>query len=105
MNLARAAAATSTLEHYIWSTLPSAKTLSKGKAPCAHLDYKAEVDDRIRSDLPELAKKTTFLFFGFYPSNFVFFPSCKPFELVCYLPSLSRLPTTIPRFPSPSRLP
>ncbi|KAF2688511.1 NAD(P)-binding protein, partial [Lentithecium fluviatile CBS 122367] len=81
MNLARAAAKTPTLEHYIWSTLPNAKKLSKGKTLCAHLDYKAEVDDRIRAELPELAKKTTFLFFGYYPSNMVFFPMLKPFEL------------------------
>jgi hypothetical protein len=89
MNLARAASKTSTLEHYIWSTLPNAKKLSNGKTPCAHLDYKAEVDDKIRSELPELAKKTTFLFFGYYPSNMVFFPMVKPFELVSPRPLLN----------------
>ncbi|KAF2640724.1 NAD(P)-binding protein [Massarina eburnea CBS 473.64] len=81
LNLARAASKSSTLEHYIWSTLPNAKKITGGKVPCPHFDYKAEVDDKIRSELPELAKKTTFLFFGYYPSNMAFFPMCKPFEL------------------------
>ncbi|KAJ4287573.1 hypothetical protein N0V90_012276 [Kalmusia sp. IMI 367209] len=79
--LARAASKTSTLEHYIWSTLPSAKALTDGKYPVPHLDYKAEVDDWIRSDLPELNKKTTYLVLGFYPNNFANFPNLKPFEL------------------------
>jgi hypothetical protein len=81
-NLARAAAATSSLEHYIWSTLPSASKLSNGKMPVPHMDYKAEVDERIRKELPDLASKTTYLFFGYYPSNLAFFPMIKPFELV-----------------------
>ncbi|KAH7077502.1 hypothetical protein BKA63DRAFT_508404 [Paraphoma chrysanthemicola] len=78
MNLARAAAQIPTLEHYIWSTLPNAKKLSNGEAACAHLDYKANVDERMRKDFPELAAKTTYLFFGFYPSNMAFLPMLKP---------------------------
>ncbi|KAF1965844.1 NAD(P)-binding protein [Bimuria novae-zelandiae CBS 107.79] len=79
--LARAASQTSSLEHYIWSTLPGAKALTNGKFPVPHFDYKAEVDDWIRSDLPELHKKTTYLVLGFYPSNLAFFPMLKPFEI------------------------
>jgi NmrA-like family len=82
MKLARAAAKTSTLEHYIWSTLPAAKALTGGKFPVPHLDYKANVDHRIRKELPQLAKKTTYLYFGFYPSNMAFFPMMKPLEVV-----------------------
>jgi hypothetical protein len=78
-NLAVAASKTSTLEHYIWSTLPNAKKLSNGKTPVAHLDYKAEVDEWVKTDLPDLAKKTTYLFFGYYPTNMAFFPTVKPF--------------------------
>lgn len=85
--LARAAAQSSTLEHYIWSTLPSASKTSGGKAPVPHLDYKAEVDEIIRKEMPELARKTTFLFFGFYGSNMAYFPFCKPLEWVGVIPS------------------
>ncbi|KAF2443614.1 NAD(P)-binding protein [Karstenula rhodostoma CBS 690.94] len=79
--LARAASHTSSLEHYVWSTLPSAKGATNGKFPVPHLDYKAEVDEWIRSDLPDLHAKTTYLVLGFYPNNFVNFPNLKPFEL------------------------
>lgn len=37
MNLARAAAKTSSLEHYIWSSLPSAETITKGKLKVPHV--------------------------------------------------------------------
>lgn len=80
--LARAVSKTSSLEHYVWSTLPSAKAQTNGKFPVPHLDYKAEVDEWIRSDLPDLHKKTTYLVLGFYPNNFASFPNLKPFELV-----------------------
>lgn len=83
MNLARAAARTPTLEHYLWSTLPSADGPTNGTIHVPHLDYKAAVDDKIRSELPELAKKTTYLWFGYYgPHNMAFFPNLKPFELM-----------------------
>ena len=82
MSLAKAASAVNTLEHYIWSTLPGAASLTNNKFPVPHLDYKAKADDRIRAELPELAKKTTFLFFGYYPSNMAFFPMLKPLEIV-----------------------
>jgi len=77
-NLARAAAKTTSLEHYIWSTLPNANKISKGKCPVAHFDYKAEIDEWIRSELPDLAKKTTFLFFGYYTTNVIGFEFIKP---------------------------
>lgn len=82
LTLARAAAKSSSLEHYVWSTLPDAKKTSNGKCPVPHLDYKAEVDNIIRQEMPELARKTTFLFFGYYGTNMAFFPFCKPMEVV-----------------------
>lgn len=82
MNIARAAAATRTLEHYIWSTTPSAKVMTLGKHLAPHMDYKAKVDARIQSELPELAAITTYLYFGYYPQNLAFIPICKPVELV-----------------------
>ncbi|KAI1073533.1 NAD(P)-binding protein [Whalleya microplaca] len=80
MKLARAAARTPTLEHYIWSTTPSAKRMFNGQEVSPHMDYKANVDARIKSELPELAKKTTYLYFGYYPQNLAFFPCMKPIE-------------------------
>lgn len=108
-NLAKAAANTATLEHYIWSTLPSAKKLSDGKIPVPHWsvscpspdpcpsshqvevianarvgsrDYKANVDDYIKSQQPDLAAKTTYLSVGYYPQNMAYFPQIKPLEIV-----------------------
>ncbi|KAH8200577.1 hypothetical protein TruAng_005229 [Truncatella angustata] len=80
MRIARAAAQVPTLEHYIWSTCPSAKRMFNGELLTPHMDYKANVDARIKAELPELAKKTTYLYFGYYPQNFAFFPLLKPFE-------------------------
>lgn len=82
MRIARAAAATSTLEHYIWSTTPSAKRMFKGKFLTPHMDYKANIDARIKSELPDLAAITTYLYFGYYPQNMAFFPLIKPIEHV-----------------------
>jgi hypothetical protein len=84
MNIARAAASTRTLEHYIWSTTPSAKRMLRGKLVAPHMDYKANVDARIKSELPKLAAMTSYLYFGYYPQNMAFFPLCKPFECVRY---------------------
>lgn len=83
MNIARAAAATRTVEHYLWSTTPSAKRRFWGKLTAPHMDYKANVDARIKAELPELAAITTYLYFGYYPQNMAFFPLCKPIEYVC----------------------
>ncbi|RDI76646.1 hypothetical protein Vi05172_g13352 [Venturia inaequalis] len=80
MNIARAAASTDTLEHYIWSTTPSAKRKFKGELLTPHMDYKANVDARIKSELPDLAKISTYLYFGYYPQNMAYFPLIKPIE-------------------------
>ncbi|KAK9770366.1 hypothetical protein AB5N19_13966 [Seiridium cardinale] len=80
MKIARAAAQTPTLEHYFWSTCPSAKRVFNGELVVPHMDYKANIDARIKSELPELAKKTTYLYIGYYPQNLAFLPLLKPFE-------------------------
>ena len=82
ITLARAAANVTGLEHYIWSTLPSATKQSNSKHPVPHLDYKAEVDEYIQQELKDLAKKTTYLLAGFYPSNLVLLPFLQPVEWV-----------------------
>ncbi|PSN75578.1 NAD(P)-binding protein [Corynespora cassiicola Philippines] len=79
--LAKLAGEVKTLEHFIWSTLPPAHNITNGKYPVPHFDYKAKVDDHIRNNMPELAAKTTFLMFGFYPSNFAYFGMLKPLPL------------------------
>lgn len=82
ITLANVAAEVSTLEHYIWSTLPAAEEITNGKYPVPHMDYKAKVDVYIQKNLPVLAAKTTFLMFAFYPSNFAYFPLLKPLPVV-----------------------
>jgi hypothetical protein len=60
-NIALAASKVTTLQHFVFSTLPKARDLTSGTRPVPHMDHKAKCDDRIRSDLPELAAKTTFV--------------------------------------------
>jgi hypothetical protein len=71
INLAKAAAATKTLQHYIWSTLPNGSKISSGKYAVPHLEAKNKVDDYIRSQ-PELLAKTTFFWITFYAQNLNF---------------------------------
>ncbi|KAK0203267.1 putative hscarg dehydrogenase [Desarmillaria ectypa] len=68
-NLADAAAATPTLEHYVWSTLPMTENTTNGAVTVPHFDSKAHVDEYIISSLPGLAKKTTFFWAGYYATN------------------------------------
>ena len=49
-NIANAATHITTLEHFIWSSLPSVSTVSSGKLAVPHMDGKAEVD--IHPQLP-----------------------------------------------------
>jgi hypothetical protein len=81
-NIADAASKTPGLEHYVYSTLPSPTKISGGKHEVPHMDYKEQVDNRIRNDLPELAKKTTFFWLGWYPSNIAFYPMAKAIKVV-----------------------
>jgi uncharacterized protein YbjT (DUF2867 family) len=71
INLARAASQTSTLEHYIWSSLPNIKKLTDGKYMIPHFEGKNMVDEYIRSDKTLLAK-TTFLWITWYGTNFLY---------------------------------
>lgn len=73
VKLARAAAKTTTLETYFWSTLPAASDLSNGDVEVPHFDGKGAVDTYIKND-PVLNAKTIFLLTGFYASNFSYPP-------------------------------
>lgn len=53
------------------------------------VDYKAVVDERIKLELPGLAAKTTYLYFGYYPQNMAYFPFLRPFECVRIQPYCS----------------
>lgn len=77
INIARAAQATPTLEHFIWSTLPGIFDVTGGKFSCPNFDGKNEVSKYIRTD-PALLAKTTFLMIGWYDSNFNY-PVFTPF--------------------------
>ncbi|OCT52497.1 NmrA-like family domain-containing protein 1 [Cladophialophora carrionii] len=69
INMARAASQTSTLEHYIWSTLPNGMKLTNGKYLVPHFEGKNRIDAAIRADTRLLAK-TTFLWITWYGNNF-----------------------------------
>jgi hypothetical protein len=43
---------------------------------------KDQTADDIKTQLPDLAKKTTFLWVGFFTSNFWSYPMMKPIEIV-----------------------
>jgi len=78
-NLARAAAATTSLETFLWSTSCDfgALTTDERLKAVPIVQSKVGVDTYIRAELPELAAKTTYLVVGFYGSNFGF-PSVQP---------------------------
>ncbi|KAK4443671.1 hypothetical protein QBC34DRAFT_416751 [Podospora aff. communis PSN243] len=77
INLANAAAAVPTLEHYIWSTLPNGMAISNGKYLVPHFEGKNRIDAYIRS-LPALLEKTTFLWITWYHINYTF-PMFTPY--------------------------
>ncbi|KAF9893515.1 hypothetical protein FE257_010827 [Aspergillus nanangensis] len=79
INLAKAAAATSTLEHYVWSTLPNSMEMTGGKFMVPQFAGKNQVDKFIQSDSALLAK-TTFFVLGFYQENFTY-PMFAPVEI------------------------
>ncbi|KAK4556829.1 hypothetical protein LTR86_005809 [Recurvomyces mirabilis] len=77
-NLAKAALATSTLQHYIWSTLPDSREVSGGTITIPHYEGKNQVDVYIRGT--DLIKKTTFLWIPSYAQN-IHYPCYQPFVL------------------------
>ncbi|KAJ9144408.1 NAD(P)-binding protein [Coniochaeta hoffmannii] len=79
INVARAAAATPSLEHFIWSTLPNGAEISHGKYTVPHFEGKNRVDAYIRQDKALLAK-TTFFWVTWYHSNYDF-PMYTPFPV------------------------
>ena len=68
-NIANAAAKTSTLKHFIWSTLPDAAKISNEKYLVPHFAAKNKVDKYIKSNA-DLYAKTTFLWLTYFAQNY-----------------------------------
>ncbi|KAH7038356.1 uncharacterized protein B0I36DRAFT_381378 [Microdochium trichocladiopsis] len=69
-NLADAAAATPSLEHYVWATLPNAARNTDGQCDVPYFASKnAGGDDYMRANLPELWAKTTSVWVGWNAEN------------------------------------
>lgn len=71
-NIIDAAAKVSTLEKFIYSSLPNANKLSAGKYSHVYFyDSKAIAEEYGRSTYPELWEKTSVLYTGFYLENLI----------------------------------
>ncbi|KAK8132152.1 hypothetical protein PG999_000325 [Apiospora kogelbergensis] len=81
LNMARAAARTKTLQHYVMSSLPPASESSDGRRPVPHFDYKHAAFRWMEESLPDLASKTTRIWVGWYSSNMAHLPMMKPSPL------------------------
>jgi NmrA-like family protein len=79
INIADAAAATESLVHFVWSTLPNSRKNTKGNIVVPYYESKNRVDDHIKAN-PALLSKTTFLWVAWYPSNMKY-PWFKPVEV------------------------
>ncbi|KAM0244885.1 hypothetical protein ACHAQJ_010694 [Trichoderma viride] len=79
INIAKAAAATPTLEHFVWSTLPNAYRISDGQFAIPHYVSKNRVNDFIKAN-SALLQKTTFLWVATYASN-MNYPFYQPFPI------------------------
>ncbi|KAL7949389.1 NAD(P)-binding protein [Trichoderma barbatum] len=69
INMADAASATDTLQHYLWSTLTDAYTVSGGRIKPPHYESKAKVTRHIQAK-PELLARTSFVWCAYYATNF-----------------------------------
>jgi hypothetical protein len=78
VNIASAASKTSTLEHFIWSTLPDARKISNGEYVIPHFDAKARIDAYIKEN-KSLLSKTTFVYVTYYAGNLLFPPLAPNF--------------------------
>jgi hypothetical protein len=80
INMAKAAAKTASLQHFIWSTIPDNVKISGGKHCVAHFEGKLKVDQFIKQD-KDLLSKTTFMWVGYYATNIIL-PMITPNLLV-----------------------
>lgn len=100
-NAAIAASKTPTIKRYIYSALAPMKTASGGKySQCYHWDSKAAAVHMIEREIPELAKKTSYIYIGAYSSNAFPFPQLDKatgeYRLILPAPKSTRFPITDP---------
>jgi hypothetical protein len=84
LNIANAAQKTPTLEHLVLQAMTSGEKLAGKDFIVPHWDYKDKATDEIKRAMPELAAKTTFLWIGWFASNFYTMPLTKPMEIVSW---------------------
>ena len=81
LDIATAAARVSTRQHFVLHSLPSGeKVAGKGYA-VPHIDSKDRAVEEIKCSMPELAKKSTFMWVGMFTQNMWTRPFLKPFEM------------------------
>ncbi|KAF4993234.1 hypothetical protein FGRMN_6598 [Fusarium graminum] len=93
-NATYAASKTSTLEKYIYSALGPMKEVSKGKYPhCHHWETKAAAVKYIKNEMPDLTKKTSFIYLGAYATNAFLYPKkdSETGEYVLAVPATNNL--------------
>ncbi|KAL3472278.1 hypothetical protein BJX99DRAFT_235859 [Aspergillus californicus] len=96
LNIVQAASKVSTLQHLVWSTLPDAATVSKGKFDIPHFQSKIPADKYLLDPVNGLAGKTTFLRVGMYASNLVRDPYRPAFQSAGkYVMTLPCSPSTV----------
>jgi nucleoside-diphosphate-sugar epimerase len=78
VNIVSAASETSSLEHFIWSTLPDSRKISNGEYVIPHFESKARIDAYIKENKP-LLSKTTFLYVTYYAGNLLYPPLAPNF--------------------------
>ncbi|MCJ1311243.1 hypothetical protein MMC25_004914 [Agyrium rufum] len=106
ISIAKAASRISTLEHFVWSTLPSGLRESEGTLFVPHQEGKAQVDECIKSSLKDLWARTTFLWTGRYVDVLAYpaFTSLYPAgssHILWILPSLVSTATKVPSLGDP----
>ncbi|EED21487.1 conserved hypothetical protein [Talaromyces stipitatus ATCC 10500] len=77
-NAAEAAATVPTLECLVYSALPAMTKSTGGKYKSHHADSKGAIADYIETELPDLAKKTSFIYLGAYNTNALLSPVLDP---------------------------
>jgi hypothetical protein len=77
-NAVQAAAKVPTLERLIYSALPSATKMTGGKYHSLHWESKAAIVEYVEDELPDLAKKTSFIYLGAYNTNALLSPQLDP---------------------------
>ncbi|RDW70994.1 hypothetical protein BP6252_07557 [Coleophoma cylindrospora] len=99
-NAAQAAARVPTLERLVYSAFPSMKKLTGGKYHSNHWESKAAVAEYIETELPDLAKKTSYVYLGAYNTNAFLAPTLDPsdgqYKYITPLATTSRMPIIDP---------